>query len=59
MNGFTSSLGSKTVPVVDAAVAYDYEFTGKVCILIIKNALYFEEMTVDLIATFILRLASL
>ena len=59
VNGFTNSLGSKTVPVVDAAVAYDCEFTGKVYILIIKNALYFEEMTVNLIAPFILRLAGL
>ena len=59
VNGFTNSLGSKTVPVVDAAVAYECEFTGKVYILIIKNALYFEEMSVNLIAPFILRLAGL
>ena len=50
VNGFTKSLGSKTVPVVDAAVAYAYEFTGKVYLLIIRNALYFEEMDINLIA---------
>ena len=59
VNGFTNFLGSKTVPVVDAVVAYDCEFTGKIYILIIKNALYFEEMKVSLIASCILRLASL
>ena len=59
VNGFTESLGSKTVPVVDAAVAYDCEFTGKVYILIIRNALYFEEMSINLISPFILRLAGL
>ena len=59
VNGFTKSLGSKTVPVVDAAVAYDCEFTGKVYILIIRNALYFEEMSINLISPFILRLAGL
>ena len=47
VNGFTDALGSKTVPVVDAAVAYDCEFTGRVYILIIRNALYFEEMNVN------------
>ena len=59
VNGFTDALGSKIVPVVDAAVAYDCEFTGRVYILIIRNALYFEEMNVNLIAPFILRLAGL
>ena len=59
VNGFTKALGSKTVHVVDAAVAYDCEFTGEVYILIIRNALYFEEMHVNLISPFILRLAGL
>ena len=59
VNGFTDALDSKAVPVVAAAVAYDCEFTGRVYILIIRNALYFEEMNVNLIAPFILRLAGL
>ena len=59
VNRFTKSLGSKTVPVVDAAVAYECEFTGKVYLLIIRNALYFEEMDINLIAPFIMRLAGL
>ena len=59
VNGITKSLGSKTVPVVDAAVAYAYEFTGKVYLLIIRNALYFEEMDINLIAPLIMRLAGL
>ena len=32
VNGFTDALGSKTVPVMDAAVTYDCEFTGRVYI---------------------------
>ena len=57
INGSTKSLGSKRVPVADTAVAYDCEFTGEVYILIIRNALYFEEMHVNLISPFILCLA--
>ena len=37
VNGFTPALGSKTVDVVDAAVAYECEFTGKVIIMVIRN----------------------
>ena len=36
VNGFTPALGSKTVDVVDAAVAYECEFTGKVLIMVIR-----------------------
>ena len=54
VNGFTTSLGSKTVPVVDAAVAYDCEFTSEVYILIIINEAYVEATSVNLITPFIL-----
>ena len=39
-SGFTSDLSSSmTVPLVNAAIAYDCEFTGKVYIMAICNAL--------------------
>ena len=40
VNGFTPALGSKTVDVVDAAVAYECEFIGKLLIMVIRNGLY-------------------
>lgn len=59
VNGFTKSLGTKTVDVVDAALAYECEFTGNIYILIVRNALYFKEMGHNLLAPFIMRLAGL
>ena len=38
-----------TVPVVAAAVAYDFEYTGKTFILVIYNALYFPNMNTNLV----------
>ena len=40
VNGFTPLLGSKKLDVVDASIAYDCEFTGKVLIMIIRNGLH-------------------
>ena len=59
VNGFTKALGSKTVSVVDTSVAYECEYTSKVYILIIRNALYFKEIDVNLIAPFIIRLTGM
>ena len=59
VNGFTSELVSKTVDVVDAAVAYECEFTGKVLIMVIRNVLYIKEMKNNLLSPFIMRLAGL
>ena len=42
VNGFTPSLGSKTVDVVDAAIAYECDLTGKVLIMIIRNGLHLK-----------------
>ena len=42
VNGFISALGSKTVDVVDAAIEYECEFTGKVLIIIIRNGLHLK-----------------
>ena len=42
VNGFTTTLGSKTVDVVDASISYECEFTGKVMIMIIRNGLHLK-----------------
>ena len=42
VNGFTPALGSKMVDVVDAAVAYECDFTGKLLIVVISNGLHLK-----------------
>ena len=59
VNGFTPVLGSKTVDVVDAAITYECEFTGKMLIMIIRNGLHLKEMKHNLLSPFIMRLAGL
>ena len=59
VNRFTPSLGSNKVDVVDAEVAYECEFTGKVLIVVISNGLHLKEMKHNLISLFIMRLAGL
>ena len=46
-----------TVPVVNAAVAYDCEVTGQTFVLVICNTLYFQNMEENLIPPFMMRLA--
>ena len=50
---------SKTVDVVDAAIAYECEFTGKMIIMVIKNGLHLKKMKQNLISPFIMRIAGL
>ena len=60
VSGFTEDLGgSLSVPVVNAAVAYDCDTTGNTYILIIHNALYLKNMEVNLLPPFMMRLAGL
>ena len=60
VSGFTSSLGKPlTVPVVNAVVAYDCDITGETKILVICNALYFEDMDINLIPPFMMRLEAI
>ena len=59
VKGFTSPLGIKMVPIVNAAVAYNNLFNNKVIILLIYNALYVNEMKHNLIPPFLMRLAQL
>ena len=55
VSGFTSELGKPmSVPVVNAAIAYDCGFTGDTKILVIYNALYFRNMEVNIIPPFMM-----
>ena len=56
--GFTKALGRKSkVPVVNAAATYTCEYTGESLVLLINNALYFEDMKHNLIPPFMIRLS--
>ena len=44
VEGFLSSLGSVNVPIVTAAVAYDDPLTMNTFVLVIHQALYFEQL---------------
>ena len=57
VNGFANSLGTKTVDVMDAALGYEYEFTGYIYIMIVRNTLYSKKIGYHLIAPFIIILA--
>ena len=59
VNGFTPALGSNTVDVVEAAIAYGCEFTGKVLIIIIRNGLHLKELKHNLLSPFITRLSGI
>ena len=48
-----------TVMVVTAAVAYDCEYTGKTFILVIYNALYFQNTGTDLVPLIRMHLSGL
>jgi hypothetical protein len=48
-----------SVPIVDAAIAYDCPYTMKTFLIIVRNALYVPSMTHNLITPFILREAGL
>ena len=49
----------ESVPIVDAALAYDCPFSGKTFILTVRNALHVKSMHHNLIPPFILREAGL
>ena len=60
VSGFTNRLGMPIpVDVVDAALYHDCEYTGKTYLMIIRNALYLQEMTVTLIPPIMMRLAGI
>ena len=49
----------KSVPIVDASIVYDCTYSMKKYILIVRNALYVQSMTNNLIPPFIMREAGL
>ena len=59
VKGFTSSLSTCTVPLVNAALLYTCEYTGEKCIFLVYNALFVPEMEHNLIPPFMMRLAGL
>ena len=60
VSGFTKSLGlRKSIPVVNAAVLHTCDMTGKMTVLLLHNALHFEEMESNLIPPFLMREAGL
>ena len=59
VNGFTPALGLKMVDMVDAEIAYECEFTGKVLIMIIRNRLYLKKMKHNIVSPFIMRITEL
>ena len=59
VKGFTPSLGTKTVIIVNVAVTYENLFNNKVIILLIYNAIYVKAMEHNLIPPFIMRLAQI
>ena len=60
VSGFSDQLGSPlTVPIVDAAVMYDCAYTGKSYLMVIRNALYLQQMKVTLASPFMMHLAGI
>ena len=54
---FSEEIGvAEDVPIVDGAIAYDDPITGKTYILLVRNALYIQSMSHNLIPPFIMRM---
>ena len=57
---FDPSIGTaKSIPIVDGAIAYECQYTHKVYILILRNALYLDTLNHSLLPPFILREAGI
>ena len=56
---FTPDYSSMQIRVVDAAVQYDCQYTGKSYILVIRNALHVPSMKHNLLPPFVLRQAGI
>ena len=60
VNAFAREVGRmKSVPIVDAAIFYDFPYSMKTYLLIVINALYVQSMTNNLIRPLIMREAGL
>ena len=52
---FSTDLGMATnVPILDGALAYDYPYTGQVCIILVRNALHISTIDHNLVPPFII-----
>ena len=56
---YTPDYPPMKVSLVDAVVKYESPFDGRVCILLIKNALYVASMSYNLIPPFMMREAGI
>ena len=55
VNAFSSDVGTLSrVPIVDAAVAYDFPFSGQTILMVARSALYVESMDHNLVPPFIM-----
>ena len=60
VNALSSDVGTLSwVPIVDAAVAYNCPFSGRTILMVARNALYVENMDLNLVPPFIVRKAGL
>ena len=60
VNGFSSDVGTMSrVPIVDAVLAYNCPISGKMTLLVARNALFVQSMNHNLILPFIVREAGL
>ena len=60
VNAFSSDVGKmSSVPIVDAAIAYDCPFSGRTILMVASNALYVDSMDHNLVPPFIMRKAGL
>ena len=59
VNPFTPDYDSMRIPIVDAAVRYECQYTGQMCIIVIRNALHVPSMRNNLIPPFIMREAGI
>ena len=59
VNAFSDQVGTLTVPIVDAAVAYDCPIKNETFILVARNVLHVPSMDHNLIPPFIMREAGL
>ena len=59
VSGFSPTLDSVTLPIVDAVIVYDCPVTLKSYLLMVRNALYVKEMEINLIPPFLMREANI
>ena len=59
VNAYDPQQGTRSIPIVDAALQYDCPYSGKLYILVLHNALHVATMPHHLIPPFIMREAGI